>query len=370
MLSNFRRLSDYPIEIQRMAKLKIGVLGAGLIGRRHIDTILACPDDAVLVGVADPAIGPDRFPQVKAPFFATPDELLDREKPDAVVIATPNSLHAPQGIDCARRGVHFIVEKPVTESLESAAALLRAVRASGVKTLTGHHRRYLPAVRRARQILSEGRIGRLVGVSVIWATRKPDAYFDVAWRKEPGGGPILINLIHEIDLLRHLGGEIASIAGQVSNGVRGFAVEDTSGAVIRFASGALGTILCTDTGLSPWTIEQGTAENPAFAYTAENAYRFIGTEGSLELPNLKLWSARDPQQIAWDRPLASTPMKVPEHDPYIEQLRHFCRVIQEGEAPLVSAEDGARTLAATLAVTEAGRTQRPVELAAAFRALG
>ncbi len=353
-----------------MTRLRIGVLGAGLIGRRHVDTILACPEDAELVGVADPLVGADGFPQVKAPFFKTPEDLLDRTKPEAVVIATPNRLHAPQGIDCARRGIHFIVEKPVTESIESAAALLRAVRASGVKTLTGHHRRYLPTIRRARRILGEGRIGRLVGVSVIWATRKPDPYFDATWRKEPGGGPILINLIHEIDLLRHLAGEIDSITGQVSNGVRGFPVEDTSGAVIRFAGGTLGTILCTDTGLSPWTIEQGTAENPAFAFTAENSYRFIGTEGSLELPNLKLWSARDPQQIAWDKPLASTPIKVPDSDPYVEQLKHFRRVIRDGETPLVSAEDGARTLAATLAVTEAGRTQRPVELAAMFRALG
>ncbi len=352
-----------------MKKLKIGVLGAGLIGKRHIDTILACPDDAELVGVADPVLGPDKYPYVKAPFFRTPEELYERAKPDSVVIATPNNLHAPQGIDCARRGLHFIIEKPVTESLESAAALLREVRKAGVKTLTGHHRRYVQAVRTARQMIAGGHIGRLVGISVIWSTRKPEPYFDVAWRKQPGGGPILINLLHEIDRMRHLGGEMATITGVASNAVRGFAVEDSAGAVITFASGAIGTVLCSDTGLSPWTIEQGTAENPAFAYTGENSYRLIGTEGALELPNLRLWSARDPQQIGWDKPLTATPMKVLEKDPYIEQLRHFRRVIQEGEAPLVSAEDGARTLAATLAVAEAGRTGKPVELDKAFRAL-
>lgn len=352
-----------------MKRLKIGVLGAGLIGKRHIDTILACPDDAELVGIADPVAGADKYPYVKAPFFKTAEALFDTAKPDSVVIATPNNLHAPQGIECARRGIHFIIEKPVTESLESAAALLREIAKSGVKTLTGHHRRYVQAVRTARRILADGRIGRLVGLSVIWATRKPDPYFDAAWRKKPGGGPILINLIHEIDLMRHLAGEMATIAGTISNAVRGFDVEDSAGAVITFLNGAIGTVLCTDTGLSPWTIEQGTAENPAFSYTGENSYRLVGTEGSLELPNLKLWSARDPTQIGWDKPLSATPMKVAEHDPYIEQLKHFRRVIQENETPLVSAEDGARTLAATLAVAEAGRTRKPVDLAAAFARL-
>jgi len=352
-----------------MKRLKIGVLGAGLIGKRHIDTILACPEDAELVGIADPVLGPDKYPYVKAPFFRTPEELYAREKPDSVIIATPNTLHAPQGIECARRGLHFIIEKPVTESLESAAALLREVRKAGVKTLTGHHRRYVQAVRTAKQMIEDGAIGRLVGLSVIWSTRKPEPYFDVAWRKEPGGGPILINLIHEIDLMRHLGGEMAAITGVASSAVRGFAVEDSAAAVVTFAHGAIGTILCSDTALSPWTIEQGTGENPAFAYTGENSYRLVGTEGSLELPNLKLWTSRDPKAIGWDKPLTATPLKVMERDPYIEQLQHFRRVIQEGEAPLVSAEDGARTLAATLAVAEAGRTRQPVDLAAAFERL-
>jgi len=180
---------------------------------------------------------------------------------------------------------------------------------------------------------------------------------------------VLINLIHEIDLLRHLGGEMASITGMVSNAVRSFPVEDTAGAVISFANQAVGTILCSDTGLSPWTIEQGTGESPMFPRSGENSYRFIGTEGALELPNLKLWNARDPKAVGWDKPLSVTPLPVADTDPYVEQLRHFRRCIQEGEAPVVSAEDGARTLVATLAVGESGRTGRPVALKAAFERL-
>ena len=261
------------------------------------------------------------------------------------------------------------IEKPLAETLPNAERIVEASERRRVPVLVGHHHRHNPIMQAARASVRNGELGRIATVSALTTFLKPDPYFDTAWRREPGGGPILINLIHEIDLMRHLGGEMATITGTVSNAVRGFAVEDSAGAVITFAGGCIGTVLCSDTGLSPWTIEQGTAENPAFAYTGENSYRLIGTEGALELPTLKLWSARDPKQVGWDKPLAATPMKVQEVDPYIEQLRHFRRVIQEGEAPLVSAEDGARTLAATLAVAEAGRTGRPVDLAAVFARL-
>lgn len=352
-----------------MTPLRIAVLGAGMIGRRHIETILACPDAAELVGVADPVLGPDAFPGVRAPFFRTAEELLERATPEAAVVATPNTLHAPQGIACARRGVHVIVEKPVTDTLAAAADLLRAVRAAGVKTLVGHQRRYLPPLRAAKEMIAAGRLGRLVGASILWATRKPAPYFDVAWRKAQGGGPVLINVIHDIDNLRYLGGEIAAITGLTSSAVRGFAVEDTSGVIVHFANGAIATILSTDTGYSPWTLEQSTNEIALFPQSGENAYRFVGTEGALELPRLKLWSARTPGEIGWDKPLRAATIATADEDPYIAQLRHFQRVIRQGEAPVIAAEDGARTLAATLAVHESSRLQKPVALAETFARL-
>lgn len=353
-----------------MKPLRIAVLGAGMIGRRHIETILACPASAELAGVADPVLGREAFPGVTAPFFRDAIELLDRTKPEAVVIATPNTLHAPQGIECARRGLPFIVEKPVTDTLDAAAELLRAVRNAGVATLVGHQRRYLPPLRAAREMISTGRLGRLVGATILWATRKPDPYFAAAeWRRQPGGGPVLINVIHDIDNLRFLAGEIASITGLTSSAVRGFAVEDTSGVIVQFASGAVGTILSTDTGYSPWTLEQSTAEIALFPQSGENAYRFVGTEGALELPNLKLWTARNAGEIGWDKPLKAEAIAVASRDPYIEQLEHFVRVVRQGETPVIPVEDGARTLAATLAVHESSRLKRPVELAPVYERL-
>jgi predicted dehydrogenase len=340
-----------------MKPLRVAVLGAGMIGRRHIQTIRGMPDTAELVAVADPQADPAGFDLGAASWYRDAQEMLDRARPEAVVIATPNALHLQQGEWCCERGIHFLMEKPVTVTLDEAAALVGAVRQSGVKTLVGHHRRYLGTVQQARQWEADGHLGRLVVASVVWATRKPDDYFQAAWRTQPGGGPLLINAIHEIDMLRHLCGEIRAVSGVKSHANRGFAVEDTAAAVFEFENGCLGTLACTDAGLSPWTIEQGSGENPVFAYTGQSAYRLVGTEGSLEMPVLRAWSARVAGEAAWDKPLSGDYLMPRVHDPYQAQLSHFQRLVRLDEAPVVSVLDGSRTLAATLAVAQSSETQ-------------
>jgi predicted dehydrogenase len=337
-----------------MKPLRIAVLGAGLIGRRHIETIQSQPQMAELVAVVDPVADPAQFALGAAAWFADETRMLDEIRPEAVVIATPNQLHVRQGVLCCERGIHFLVEKPVTATLDEAEQLARAVAQSGVKTLVGHHRRYLAVVQEAKRIIAGGELGALVAVSVVWATRKPDDYFNTAWRTQPGGGPLLINAIHEIDLMRYLCGEISSVSGVTSNAMRGFAVEDTAAAMFEFHSGCLGTLVCTDAGFSPWTVEQGSLENPRFAYTEQSAHRLVGTKASLELPVLRRWTAAIPGQAAWDQPIMGEPISLPYHDPYQAQLAHFQRLIRQDEPPVVSVLDGARTLAATLAVAQCG----------------
>lgn len=342
-----------------MNPLRIAVMGAGLIGMRHIQTILSMPQTADLVAVADPLADPAALALGNAAWFRDAREMLETARPEAVVIATPNALHLQHGLACSERGIHFLMEKPVTTTLDEAETLVAAIRRSGVKTLAGHHRRYLAAIQDAKSIITGGSLGKLVAVSVVWATRKPDDYFKTTWRTQPGGGPILINAIHEIDMLRHLCGEIASVSGVTSNAMRGFAVEDSAAALLRFDNGCLGTLICTDAGFSPWTIEQGSQENSAFPHSEQSAYRLIGTEGSLELPVLRSWSAQRPGDIGWNRPIVGTNLQARHHDPYKEQLAHFQRLIRQDEKPVVSVEDGARTLAATLAVAQSNDTAQP-----------
>jgi predicted dehydrogenase len=178
-----------------MTNITIGVIGAGLIGRKHL-TRLAARSDYDLVGIADVNADQVAAAHPETRVYADYRQLLDEARPEAVIIASPNQLHAEQGIACARRGIHILIEKPVTDTLETAAVLVAEVRKTGIKSLVGHHRRHHLQVKALKALLADGRIGDVVGVSGIWATHEPAGYFEIApWRSQAGGGPILINLI-------------------------------------------------------------------------------------------------------------------------------------------------------------------------------
>lgn len=351
-----------------MSGIPIAVIGAGLIGRKHLKKVTEHADFD-LVGIAD--VNRDavaaQYPATRV--FADYREMLDAVRPKAAIIASPNQVHAEIGIECARRGIDILVEKPVTDTLEAASRLIEEVRRSGIKTLVGHHRRHHDQVQKLRGLVACDDIGALVGVSAIWAAYKPDDYFRIApWRTQEGGGPVLINLIHEIDFLRFTAGEIVAVSAVSSNRQRQFVVEDTAGAVLEFENGALGTFIVSDSAVTPWTVEQGVGEAVEFPFSGESSYRFLGSRGSLEFPNLVRWN-QEADARSWNEPVRAQRLFATTIDPYIAQLDHFRDVIRGTAASLQSVEDGARTLVATLAVTEAARRKTRIELQARYESL-
>ena len=340
------------------AKMRIGVAGAGLIGRRHIE-LIAASEDCELAGIADPTpAAKDIASTQNVPCYADHRALLAEQKPDGLVIASPNTLHLPMALDCAEAGAPALIEKPVTETVAAAQRLYAAVKRTGVPMLVGHHRRHNPIIKAAREAVATGRLGQLTAVVGLWLLKKPDDYFEVAWRREQGGGPLLINLIHDIDNLRFICGEIAEVQALTSNKVRGFAVEDSAALLLRFANGALGTVTVSDATPAPWSWELASGENPAYPKQDQPCYVFAGTEGSLSVPTMELWSY--PQDPGWHAPLARQTIAPSAFDPLAEQLRHFCAVIRGREQPLISVEDAMGTLAVVEAVGEAARTGHKV----------
>ncbi len=347
-----------------MQRLEIAVVGAGAIGRAHAELIARGGENCALAAIVDPASeARELASRLGARWFSDSAALLRSRAPDAVVVATPNAAHLPISLQFLAHSIPVLVEKPIAATIEDAEALVAASARSGVPVLVGHHRRHNPIVRAAKRLIDEGRLGRLVSASVLAYFLKPPNYFDLRWRREPGGGPVLINLIHEIDLVRHLCGEIASAQAATSNNVRGFEVEDTAAALLTLVNGALVTIALSDATAAPWSwdlIAREGANYPAQP-RRENSHYICGTEGALTLPGLDAWRYRG--EAGWFQPLVVETAARDPGEPYGAQLDHFCQVARGRATPLIDAADGARTLRATLAIHEAAKRGAVVALA-------
>lgn len=344
-------------------RLRIAVAGAGLIGRAHIERVRQSAE-CELAAIVDPAPQAEAYAKEQgAPHYADLATMLDALKPDGVIVATPNVAHADNAIACIERGIPVLIEKPVTETADKAQQVIAAARRHGVATLVGHHRRHSPILQEARRAIRDGRIGRLATVTAFVTFLKPEPYFDVAWRREPGGGPIMINLIHAIDDLRFLCGDFASLQAITSNDLRGFAVEDSAAISFRLVNGALGTITLSDKAAAPWSWELTARENPAYPPMPEDCYFISGTEGAIAVPSLRCWRY-DAEVPGWNAPLHEDRLPLERSDPLVNQLAHFCDVIRGKAVSINDAADGARTLQTTLAVFDAAKQGQAVSLTA------
>jgi len=314
---------------------KILVLGAGLIGARHVQAVQAHPD-CTLAGVVDPV----QVDGIAAPVFQS---MTDVNVPvDGVIIATPTQLHAQHGQMAAARGWHMLIEKPVTATLAGAATLSAAAQEANVRCLVGHHRRYHPSIDVLRAAITSGTIGTPVTSTLIWAMRKHDSYFDTDWRKA-GGSPVMINLVHDIDLLRFLFGEVTDIAALGSDQQRKGGRIESGGAILRFASGLCATISFADTAPSPWGFEAATAENPNIAATGQDMWWITGTRGGIAFPSLTVWGgAQD-----WSQPAQPQVLAAAQTTPLMAQLTHFADVIAGTATPIIDIDDAAQTLKVT-----------------------
>ena len=347
-----------------MTKLKIAVAGAGLIGKTHLKLINES-NDCELSAIVDPSPqAAELAQQYNVPLFASLNALFDEAKPDGIILATPNKLHAEQAMQCVNEGVPAIVEKPVTQTIEEGFALFKEAEKHGSKILVGHHRAYSPILETAKQVIESERFGNPVAAIGSAIFYKPDFYFDEGpWRTQKGGGPILINMIHEIGNLRYLLGEIVGVQAMSSNVNRQFEVEDTTVMTMHFASGALGTFVLSDTACSGRSWEQTSLENKSYAsYGDEDCYHIAGTNGSLSIPTMRMKFHDGNEEKSWWKPLALDTVELEREDPLALQLTHFCALIRGEAEPRVSIKDGLQNLLVIDAIVEASESKNYVEV--------
>ena len=342
--------------------LRIAIIGFGLVGLRHAKA-LEKVDGVQLCAVADPSDESLEQASAKAvPHFDQLDKLIEKTSPDGVILATPTTLHATHARLCIDADIPVLIEKPLAVNAIEGRAIVQHAQAKNVQIMVGHHRRFNPIIQKAHKVISEGQIGDVKSVHATCWFYKPDSYFDVApWRKFDGAGPISVNLAHDIDLIRHLCGEIAEVQAQATPSSRGYENEEVAVALLRFANGAVGTVSVSDGIVAPWSWEFTSREYPLYPFTGQSAYQIGGTQGSLSIPDLSLWThdqARD-----WWSPMSANVLSCDLSDPLINQIKHFASVIRKNALPLVSGREGLRTLAVIEAIQIAAKTGRKIQLA-------
>jgi predicted dehydrogenase len=334
----------------------------GMIGKLHAETMSKMKDIEFVAASDADAKHQKTATELGTKFYQSYKEMIGKDTLDGVVIAVPNELHLPVGATCAKKGLNILMEKPIAADLESADRLIQAAKENKVILMVGHHRRHNPMIEELRRIVRGGEIGKLVGVTVLWSLYKPKDYFKgpFAWRAQPGGGPIRINLIHEIDNIRYICGDITRLYAEVSHEARKFPVEDTVSISLRIAGGAVANIFLTDTAPGNVGYEANTGENLFFYQSPQNCYYYYGTEGVVTFPGMKKFFYRDPAKAGWQYALCEEGIKIDREDPYTRQIRNFCGVIQGTEKPKIDGVDARKTLEVALAIQKSGETGQAI----------
>lgn len=350
-----------------MTRQRLVVVGPGLMGMKHIELILQ-NSRSELAGVVTPEreVKNDIGERLDVPLFHDLEDCLSSVAPSGVIISSPNEFHFEQARLCIERDIPVLIEKPITASFCDAERLVDLVSRRSAKAIVGHHRAHSPLMAAAKQVVEDGKLGSLVAVQGSAVFYKPPEYFEAGpWRREVGGGPILINLIHEIGILRTLCGEIATIQAIASNNIRGFPVEDTVVINMEFQNGALGTFVLSDTAASPRSWEQTSRENPVYpTYPDEDCYNIMGTRGTLDFPSMRLKHHPAPQAPSWHVPLTEEVIPVVRVDPLQRQLDNFLDVILGLADPVVTAFDGMQNLKVAEAIRRSAETKTLIELEA------
>ena len=287
-----------------MKKVRLASIGAGMIGHLHAGIARRLAEcEYVALSDMDPA-KEKLAAELGVPYYPDFRRMIDREKLDGVIVSVPNEAHDERGRAVRRAGA--APHDGEADRLHAGGRRPADRRRAGQQGAAAD--RPPPALqledqRHPPDLVKGGELGDLVGVSVLWCMYKPSEYFAAGpWRMKKGGGPILINTIHEIDLLRYIHGEVARVYAEVSNKSRGFEVEDTVSVSMRFTDGVLASILMSDAAPSLWGYECNMGENPFFYPTKGDLYHFLGRKASLTFPGMVKVFYADPQRVGLAAP--------------------------------------------------------------------
>lgn len=344
------------------AYTKIAVVGFGLIGKRHAQIIQRIPHLSLVAIVEPNETARNNAKTLNVPIYDDIETMVNKESPDGIILATPTPLHLDQGLHAIKMNIPILIEKPITVTANDAYILTDAAQKANVPLLVGHHRRHNGMVQAAKEAIMKGMIGDIRAIQATCWFYKPNYYFEQApWRTQKGAGPISVNLVHDVDLLRHFCGEVKSVQAVAVQSRRGFENEDLATAILHFTSGAIATISVSDSIVAPWSWEMTARENPAYPATNESCYLIGGALGGMSLPDLRIWHHDD--RLDWWQPISARSMLYNTEDPLVTQMLHFAQVIKGEATPLVSGIEGLKSLEVVEAVAQSSASNREIFIA-------
>ena len=318
--------------------MNFGLIGCGAIARWHADAI-GMTEGAVLAGVADAR-------QEAAKAFAetyniraydSVEDLLSSPDIDAVCICTPSGLHAPLAIQAAEHGKHMVIEKPMALSTASADEVIAACEKNHVTAAIVSQLRFSPDIQHVRELVQSGELGQVISVGLEMKYFRSDEYYAASnWRgtwKMDGGGALMNQGIHGIDVMSFIMGGVKAVSGQIKTLVKKIEVEDTAVAAVEFSNGALGTVVASVATAPGYSRTLTISTTKGTIVLEEENIKSCDIEG-LSLPN----------QVKERRNFGSSnPTDIPVEG-HMRQIKDFIAAVNEGRDPFVSLTEGRKAI--------------------------
>jgi len=333
------------------APVGVAVIGTGMWGKRMLAAVKRTPS---LQLVACYSRNTEARAAAASEFGCAAPESFEQaihwDGVQGVLLITPNNVHAKQARACAQAGKHVFVEKPIADTLEDGLVMQATCESAGVTLFVGHGFRRLGAARKVKQILDEGRLGKIVLAEANFSlpgTLTPDKWR--YHRETCPGGPLMQLGIHHADTLQYWLGPVARVRGAFAHLATSAEIDDVGVAQLEFADGALGTL--TGSYVSPKTY----------------FLRLYGTEGVLDYQtDMNIWPKADQMDTATTLLLrtksAVEQLEFEPHDMLVDELNEFSRCVKGAARPETGAPEGLRALGVILSAIRSNETGTPIEL--------
>jgi len=338
--------------------IQIGLIGAGNISQTHADAAAQIEGARVVAVCGRTREHADRLAaRAGAAAYDDLERFLAYRPMDMVVIGSPSGLHAEQGIAAARHGLHVLTEKPIDTSTSRADRLIAEAARAGVTLGVIFQDRMKPDIARLKALIDAGRLGMpiLASASVRWH-RPLEYYKGSAWRGTQaldGGGALMNQGVHTVDLLLWLFGPVRRVFGKVTTRLHAIEVEDTAVATLEFESGAIGTI------------EAATSAYPGYARRIE----LTGSEGTVRLEGDRLAAIDLRSPLSGDVVSEVSAVSVAASSPVVSDIsahravfEDFIAAIARGVPPMCDGAQGRASVAVIEAIYRSSSTEQPVDV--------